>query len=368
MKKLGLLFLIVVIVVSLFTGCQPSDEGAVTEGDEAVEEQFKAAFVYHAAVGDFGWFYGHDKAREKTEEALDWLDTVVIENVAPGAQAERVFRELCDEGYNAIVAASIDYEADVLKVAEEYPDVAFLICSGTTTREPNVESYFPSRPALWYLLGKVAGTVTETDKIGMIGSLPFPIMIQINNAWYLGAKSVNPDVTMNLVYLNTFFDPAAERDVALSLIDVGCDVIAQGTNTPSHVQAAEEMGVYAMSQWEDMHEFGPNAYLTGEVFNWDQYYIEVFTAIKEGTWSPRLHYPEVSTGIVGLATMGPAITPELQSLIDETMDAIYADPGIVWDGPIYDTEGNIVVAEGERLTDEDLANMYWHVQGIITSE
>jgi len=332
------------------------------------EEKLKVAFVYNAVVGDYGWFYGHDQARKITEKELNFVETSFLESVTPGAVAERVMKDLCKEGYNVIVAASADFEADALKAAEQYPQVKFLICAGTVKKEPNVESFYPKSTQVWYILGQIAAKLTKTNNIGMVGAVVHPLDLQIQNAWILGARSVNPSIVERIIYVNTYYDPAAERDASLSLIDVGCDVISQATNTPAHVQAAEEYGVYAMSQFEDMRQFGPNAYVSGDLFHWEKYYIPTLKAIYENTWKPRLYTPDISTGIVDIAEFGSMVTEEMKAMAEETKNRMLTeDPEFFWKGPIYDNQGNLRVKEGERLTDEELLKMDWWVDGIISS-
>ena len=200
--------------------------------------------------------------------------------------------------------------------------------------------YFPERTQLWYMLGQIAGKLTKTNTIGMVGSIQIPIIVQINNVWLMGARSVNPKVEeLRLIYLNTFFDPAAERDAALSLIDAGVDVICNGTNTPSHVQAAQEKGILAMSQWEEMQKFGPEAYVTGEVFKWENYYIETLKAIRAGTWKPRLYYPPLDKGVVAFADFSPKVTDDIKAVLAETQAKLKEDPNFFWKGPINDNDG-----------------------------
>jgi len=332
------------------------------------EEKLKVAFIYNGPVGDYGWFYGHDRARKIVDEALDFVETTFIESVTPGAVAERVMKELCKEGYDVIIPASGDFEADALKAGEQYPNVKFLICGAITKKEPNIESFYPLSTQVWYMLGQIAGKLTKTNNIGMTGAVVYPLDLQIHNAWMLGAKSVNPDVILRIIYINTYYDPAAERDVALALIDAGVDVIAQATNTPAHVQAAEEYGVYAMSQFEDMRQFGPNAYVSGDLFHWENYYIPTLTAIYENTWKPRFFQPDVTSGVMDMTEFGPMVTEEMKAIVEKSKKRMLTeDSTFFWEGPIYDTEGKLRVKEGEKLTDEQLSEMNWWVDGIITS-
>lgn len=361
-KKISIL----VVIVMLFTigVFILSAQGAEYTKDNPM----KVAFVYNSTVGDFGWFYAHDKARIKTEEALEWIKTSRLENVTPGAQAERVFKELCDDGYKVIIAASVDYQSEALKVAETYKDVDFLVAAGSKYKEPNVESYFPQRCPVLYLLGQIAGQLTKSNIIGMVGSIYCPHPMQENNAWIMGARSVNPDCVERLIYVGTFYDPAAERDAALSLIDAGADVICQATNSPAHVQAAEELGVYAMSVWENMKQYGPNAYVTGETLHWEKYYIETLKAIKDENWVPSLCSPGLEKGVSSIITpFGSMVTDEMIAKYEETRAKLIEDPMSIWEGPIYDNDGKLRVKEGERLSEEDLNIIDWHVEGIITS-
>ena len=373
-KSIGLL-VVLMLVVLLFAACagqstESTGDTTTTDDTAATEtgsQMMKVAFVYNAAVGDYGWFYGHDKARKLTDEQLDFVETSFLENVQPGSAAERVFKQLCDDGTSVIVAASADFEADVVKVAADYPNVKFLICCGTVAQEPNIESFYPKTTQVWYMLGQVAAKLTKTNTIGMVGAVVHPIDLQVQNAFLLGAQSVNPDIVERIIYINTYYDPAAERDAALSLIDAGADVIAQATNTPAHVQAAEEMGVFAMSQFEDMRQFGENAYVSGDVFYWEKYYIPTLEAIKDGTWEPRLYNPDLTSGICDMAEFGPMVDDEMKQMVDSTREKLLTDPEFFWKGPIYDTDGTERVADGQQLTEEELLNMKWWVKGVITS-
>jgi len=367
MKKYMVLFLILAVILTSFAGCSSGKDSEPASTDDA-GDKMKVAFVYHGTVGDFGWFYTLDQAREKTNETLDWVDCQKIENVAVGTDAERIFTELCEDNYKIIVAGSLDYEADILKVAKKYPDVAFLTASGSAYGD-NVESFFPRRDQNWYLMGQVAAGLSKTGDLGLVGSLPNqPTIDVILDAWTLGAQSVNPDAKVHVIWCNTFDDPAAERDAALSLIEIGCDVILQGTNNAAHVQASEEMGVYSMSQWEDMNTYGPNTYVGGEKLNWEKYFEEVFPQIRDGEWTGRQYYPDFTKGVASMTDFYIDLPADIQTRLDETKAKLLEDPNFIWEGPIYDSEGNVVVAEGDRLEgDEPYNEITVTVKGFISS-
>lgn len=355
------IFLVVMMLSMLFIfTC------SIIYASENLDKKLKVAFLYETTVGDYGWFYSHNVARIKADNALDFIETRPMENVTPGAVGERIIKELCNDGIDVIVAAGMQFQADVVKVAKDYPNVKFLICSGTVSTN-NIESFWPDRTQLWYMLGQIAGLLTKTNYIGTVGSFSTPLGKPIENAWLLGAQSVNPEVKERIIFVNTWYDPAAERDAALSLIDAGVDVLSQNTNSPAVVQAAEEMGVYAMAQFEDMREFGPNAYIGGEILKWGNYYIQTFTSIYEGTWEAKMYYPDFPTGVIDLQEFGPMVTEQMKEIVNSTKRKILdEDPYFFWEGPIYDNQGNLRVKKGEKKSLKEYS-MDWSVKGIISS-
>lgn len=367
MKKLFLLLLAMALALIVVAGCS---QNRTAPGGTAGNGTLQAAFVFNGVANDGGWYQGHDQARQKAEQDLSWVKTQKIENVKPGNDAERVFTELCDSGCNVIVGCTLDYQEDILRVAAKYPKVNFLVCSGTKTAA-NVESYYPRRDQLWYLLGQEAAGVSKTGKLGVVGSLPNQPAINLCiNAWALGARSVNPDATVRVVWLDSFGDPARERDITLNLIGVGCDVITSGTASSAFVQACEgKQGVYAMSQWNDMSQFGPTCYLAGETFDWAKYYEETFTKIKDGTWKASMYFPSYSSGIVQETKNYQNVPDQVTKRFETTKAALLKDPDSIWQGPIYDNKGNLVVKEGERLTDDYInLKMPFLVKGVLESE
>lgn len=364
--------MLVIALLSISTvGCGVSEKQPTDVSENSKQKKMKVAFIYNAQIGDYGWAYSHDIARKEIEKKLDYVETFALENVAPGAKAERTMRELASRGFEVIVAPSSDYEADVVKVAKDLPDVKFLICGGTVSQKPNVESFWPKHYQMWYIMGKLAGYMTKTNILGIVGAIVHPLDLQTQNAFTLGALSVNHKVKVRCLYINTYYDPAAEKDAAKSLINAGADVIAQSTNTPSHVQAAEEEGVYALSMWADMHQFGPKAFLSGDNFAWSQYYIPTIEKIHQGKWESKVATFDISSGILRMADFGESVPQDIRDKIQADLDKVTkngVDPDHFWQGPIYDNKGNLVVLEGQKLTEEQLLNMNWWVKGIITSQ
>lgn len=360
----------------MISGCGGGTEDVVDDGTndqgDAIDDSFKVAMIYAFDVGDQGWGFEHNKAMLELADALDYVEITVLENVSPGAEAERTLRDLADRGYKVIYNPSTDYETDVMNVAPDYPDTAFLICSGTAVAD-NVESFWPRHYQLWYIYGVLAGHMSETGIMGITGAFPHALEVQSQNAFLLGAQSVNPNMEGRLVYLSTYFDPASESDVANSLIDEGADILAQWTNTPAHVDAAETAGVYAFSTWANMEAFGPNSYLSGDDVKWSMYLIPTVEAIYNGTWEAQFFYPHISDerfmiNMVPLPDFVPAdVKAEIMALY-EGMKSGEIDPDFFWEGPISDNSGNIRIANGEKATDEELLTQDWFVQGFRVTE
>lgn len=374
MKKSKLLFIITVVILAVFVlaacgGSNPPD-GGNNDGNEAgqANEKLKIAFVYNGSIGDDGWCAAHEVARQNTQARLDFIETSYIEPVTPGTAAEQVFSELGQQGYDVVVAATMAYESDVNKIAPEYPNTIFLICSGSTSG-PNVESFWPDRTALWYSQGVIAGLMSETNKIGFTGSNPIPLVLCVQNAFLLGAQRVNPEMTQAVVYIQVFYDPPAETDAAKSLAEAGCDILWNNTDTPSHVQIAEQRGLHAFSQYADQREFGPNSYIGGEFLNWEAYYVEAFQKIWDGAFTPQVYFPDMKTEAClpqEIINVPADILAQYQEILEELLaaDDMYS---IVYSGPIYDNNGVLRVPEGEYMTKEEVQAMDWFVQGTISS-
>ena len=195
MKKVVSVLLVLLMVFAL-AACGGGSGGGEGGGGGEDSGKLKVAFVYNDVVGDYGWFWAQDRGRQAAQEALDdKIETTYLEKVAPGSAAERVIGDLAAEGYDVIVAASADFEADVRSVAENYPDTYFLICCGAYSNGTNVESFYSKSYQLAYLMGKLAAWL-DVDTLGVVGAVNSPMDLQVQNAYLRGAQTVNPDTQM----------------------------------------------------------------------------------------------------------------------------------------------------------------------------
>jgi basic membrane protein A len=224
-----------------------------------------------------------------------------------------------------------------------------------------MSNYFGRIYEARYLSGIVAGLKTETNHIGYVGAFPIPEVVRGINAFTLGARSVNPDVEVEVVWTSTWYDPAIEKEAAIALLDNGADIIAQHQDTGGPQQAAEERGLYSIGYHTDMSAIAPNAVLTSVVWNWNDYYVDQVKSVIDGEFESESHWGGMETGMVGLTDVADFAADGTQ----EALDAAIAEGMHVFTGEIKDQEGNVKVADGETLTDDELLNMLWFVEGVI---
>lgn len=351
--------LVLIMIVSLFTaGCGQGKSDETPQG----EEKLKVAFVYIGSPGDAGWTYAHDQGRKYLEEQLPYVETEVVESV-PEADSERVIEQLAAKGNKIIFTTSFGYMDPTIRVAKKYPEVVFLHCSGYKT-DKNVGTYFGRMYQARYLSGLVAGKATKTNVIGYVAAHPIPEVIRGINAFTLGVRKVNPQAKVKVIWTNTWFDPVREKEVANTLLDAVADVIAQHQDTPGPQQAAQERGKLSIGYNSDMSALAPKAVMTSAIWNWGPYYVRTVEAVKNGTWKPEQYWGPMSDGIVDLAPFGPMVPEETKQLVEEEKQKILKGEWDVFTGPIKDQNGTVVVPEGQRMTDKEMLEMSWFVEGV----
>jgi len=352
------------------TACSQAPEKAEKKaGKPAAEKKeeakkFKAGFVYVSPVGDAGYSYAHDLARKEIDK-LGWAETSFVESVAEGADSERVIRNMARKGFDVIFTTSFGYMDPTMKVAKEFPNVKFMHCSGFK-KAANVNNYFGRMYQARYLTGMVAGYMTKSNVIGYVAAFPIPEVIRGINAFSLGVQAANPKAQVRVVWTKTWYDPALEKDAAISLLDVGADIIAQHQDSPGPQEAAQERGVYSIGYNSDMSTFAPKAHLTGAIWNWAPLYVETVKEIKDGTWKgDQSLWWGMEKGIVDLAPYGDMVPEEVRTKVDTRKDEIKKGAFTVFAGPIKNQKGDIVIPEGQSATDEQMLGMTWFVKGVV---
>lgn len=365
-KKLLIFMLVMILTAAVVTGCgkQEAQTPEAPEGQSGTEPM-KVGYIYVGPIGDAGYTYTHDLGAEFMKKELgDSVELVKVENVPENpADTERVLNQLVEQGCKVIFATSFGYMDSVIKVAEQHKDVVFLHCSGYKTAE-NVGTYFGQIEQPRYLSGIAAGKMTKSNIIGYAAAFPIPECIRGINAFTMGALSVNPNVKVQVIWTNTWYDPAKEKDAGESLLEAGADVIAQHQDTPGPMQAAEEAGAYGLSYNSDMSQFAPNAVLTGPVWNWGPYYVKTVKSVMDGTWKSEQYWGPMSEGVVDLAPYASFMPDDVKQLIDSKKAEILDGTLNIFTGPIKDQTGTVKVPEGTTMTGDEILNMDWFVQGV----
>ncbi|MHC5597928.1 MAG: BMP family ABC transporter substrate-binding protein [Nostoc sp.] len=333
----------------------------------AVNEPLKVGFVYVGPVGDFGWTYAHDLGRRDMEANLqDKVKTTFVENVNEGADAQRVIRQLALDGNKLIFTTSFGYMNPTIKVAKDFSDVVFEHCTGYK-RAANVGTYLGRFEEPRYLTGMIAGKMTKSNVVGFIGAYPIPEVIRGICAFTQGVRLTNPQAKVKVLWVQSWYDPAKEREAAQALVNLGVDVLTQHTDSGAVVQLAEEKGIYAFGYNTDMSKFGQKAHLTSAISKWGKFYTDKALTVMSNTWKSQDVWDGIAKGMVDISPMNEAIPADVQQLVNAKRDELIQGTAHPFDGPVKDQKGVVRVPKGKVLDDRGQLAMDWYVEGIDPS-
>jgi basic membrane protein A len=328
------------------------------------QEQLKVGFVYVGPVGDFGWTHGHDIARKAVVEHFgDQVKTTYVENVAEGPDAERVIRQLASSDHGLVFTTSFGFMNPTVRVAKQFPQIKFEHATGYQTL-PNLAVYNARFYEGRAVCGAIAGHLTQSGITGYIASFPIPEVVMGINAYTIALRKVRPDAQTKVVWVNSWYDPGKEGDAAKTLIDQGADIICQHTDSPAPLQVAQERGAHGFGQASDMKAYAPRAQLTAILDDWSDYYVQRVQAVLDGTWETHSVWYGLQEGMVKMAPYGEAVTEEAKQAAEATKEGIIAGTLHPLDGPVKNQAGEVVIAEGEHASDEQLQTMDWYVEGV----
>lgn len=338
--------------------------GAAALGAHASAQSnpLQVGFIYVGPVGDFGWTTQHDIARKRLEEVMGaQVKTTPVESVA-ATDMERVATQLARQGHRLIFTTSFSFFQPTMRVAPTLPQTFFESATGTATAA-NVSLYNARFYEGRYVQGVIAARKSKTKTIGYIAAFPVPEVIHAINTVMRGAWSVDPSMKIRVVWVNAWFNPGREADAARALIDQGCDVICQHTDSPAPLQLANERGVFGFGQASDMTRFAPRAHLTSSINNWGDYYVSRAKAVIDGTWKPGDVWGGLASGMFRLAPF-TNMTPEEASEAQKIVEALSSGKLHPFDGPVVRADGTEVVGAGGRLTDDQIRSMNYFYRGV----
>ena len=325
----------------------------------------KAAFVYVAPLTEAGWVRQHDQGRKAVEAALSGkVQTTFVENVAEGPDAERVIRDLAMQGHQIIFTPSFGYMEPTLKVAREFPNVKFESVTGYKAA-PNVATsnarYYEGR----YLAGVAAGRMAT--QAGYVAGFPIPEVVQGINAFTLGMRSVNPAATVRVVFLGEWFNPPREREAAMTLMNQGAEVLAFHTGSTAVMTAAQERGKLAVAYHSDMRKVAPDAQVVAVTHLWGDYYTRRVKAVLDGSWQSGSVWGGVKDGMIRVDAFGSKVPAAVQAEVlarQADMAAGRLQP-FATKADVRNNEGQVVMAAGQSLSDAEILNMNWLVEGVV---
>jgi basic membrane protein A len=335
-------------------------------GAAAASAPLKIGFVYVAPLTDAGWVRQHEEGRKAVQAALgEQVQTRYVENVAEGADAERVIRELAQQGCGLIFTPSFGYMEPTLKVARDFPHVRFESITGYKTAA-NVATanarYYEGR----YLAGIAAGHLTRTGTAGYVAGFPVPEVLQGINAFTLGLRSVAPKAGVKLIWLQAWFDPPRERDAAMTLMNQDADVMAFHTGSGAVMTAAQERGRLAIAYHSDMRRIGPDAQVLAVKHEWGDYYTQRARAVVDGTWKPGTVWGGIREGMVRVGDFGSRVPKAVQQDVmarqhDIAAGRLHPFRAVA---AVHDNTGREAIAAGQVLSDPQILGMNWLAEGV----
>lgn len=362
------------VAAAALVGCGKKEEPAaaapapapapVASAPAPKPEPLKIAFAYVGPVGDGGWSFAHDNGRKAIEKEFgDKVVTSFVESVPESADAERVLRDLAGQGNKLIFGTTFGYMESIQKIAPDFKDVKFEHATGYKTAD-NVRTYDSRTYEGAYMAGVIAGAMTKTNTLGVVGSVPIPEVIRNINSFTLGAQSVNPKVKTKVVWVNEWFSPPKETEAATSLINGGADVLFQNTDSPAVLKTAQEKGKRAFGWDSDMTAYGPKAHLASAVINWGPYYIKATKDALEGQWATGQSWWGVKEGAIDIVSIAEDVPADTKAKVEAVKKGLADGSFQIWKGPIVGQDGKEVVAKDAVADDKFLSGVNFYVKGV----
>lgn len=311
--------LVLFALFGLLAACVPAEQMAVPQAAEA--EGPLVVFGAFATAIEEPWDGVIHAALQKAQEAGQ-IDYSYTDDIGYAGDMERVLREVAEENSPAIIFGdAFGNEEAVRRVAADYPEIAFVFGSGGGPVEPNFSVFdnWIHEPA--YLCGMLAGGLTESNVIGVVGGLPVPEVNRIVNAFIAGAEAVNPDVDVKTTFINSWFDPAAAKEAALAQIDAGADVLF--AERFGVIEAAAENGLYAFGNMSDQTELAPEYVVSGPVWHMDPTVQYIINQVDAGAYTAQdlKDFSMVAKGGASLAPINENVTGGIAAELLEQVKA-----------------------------------------------
>jgi len=326
--------------------------------------------IYVGARGD----YGYNQAQASAAAIIKKLPNVKVveeENVPETIAVQKTMEAMIEQdGATPVFATSFGYfDPHVLKMAAKYPNVRFAHCGGLWKQgnPPNIASYFGYIDECQYLNGVVAGHMSKSRKLGFVAAKPIPQVLRNINSFTLGAQSVDPAITTQVIFTGDWSMPVKEAEATNSLVDQGCDVITCHVDGPKVVvETAEKRGVMSCGYHASQAALAPKGYLTGAEWDWATPYKELVADAQAGKPQPNVLRGGLKEGFVKMSPYGAKVTPDAKKAADTIKGSMMAGDFVIFKGPMKDNKGGVAIASGTShiQTDYTLESMNYLVAGV----
>ena len=354
------------------------------------DDKLKVGFIYVGPVSDFGWTRSHDYGRSQAQKALPWVETSYVESVSEG-ELESYVDQMADQGVKVIFTTSTSYVDGTIAAAASHPDILFFNASGYKNAS-NVATYTADLYQINYLFGLLAGALSKSAKIGYVGTYPTPELVRYINALTLGVRTVNPSAIVIIRWLNTWYNPPAEKEAAEALLSQGVDFLMNGADSPTVAEVATAHHVPVNGHAAILDDDVPYQVISRDAYNWGPAYIRLLQGVRDGKYtSSNLQgvqdWYRLAEGVVQFAYKpGVPIDPKYK----EALSAVHVNDGqggqisaydLVlkrltqmsasppefepFQGPIKDADGKVRIPEGRAATKAELFSMTWRVAGVV---
>lgn len=331
-------------------------------------------FIYVGPRDDFGYNQAHAEGAAAVKK-LEGITVIEEENVAETIAVEKSMGSMIElDGASLMFPTSFGYfDPHMLKVAEKYPEVEFRHAGGlwSADKHPkNTGSYFGYIDEGQYLNGVAAGHATKTGKLGFVAAKPIPQVLRNINAFTLGARSVRPDITTQLIITGEWAMPVREAEATNSMIDQGVDVVTCHVDSPKVVvETAERRGAFTCGYHANQSPLAPKGYLTGAEWNWEKIYVDFANDMKAGKAPGNFVRGGLAAGFVKTSPFGPAVSDAARQQSEAIKAKMLAEDFVIFAGPMKTNAGKEIIASGKSYAQTDgwLETMDWLVEGVLGS-
>ena len=334
-------------------------------GSSAQAETLEIGVLLPSPIADVGWSHALNQGIAAVEEKYgDKVNVSTIENIQEGPDADRIINKMVGDGNKFLLLGSFGYMNAGVRLAQRNPDLSFIHASGYKTADnfsPFTAKYYEGA----YLMGMAAAELTKTKKLGVVSAFAIPELISTINGFTLGARSIDPEITVDVIWINSWFDPAKAQDSAKALLAGGADILfSNAQDTPSVVTVGEEAGAYVFNLNSSMKEYAPTKYLGVVKTDWAPFFVASVDAHLAGNFEGKNEWLGMNDDVVVVEDWSSDISSEMMARIEATQAEIASGAIHVYDGPLINQAGEEVTPAGQRLEDGAILGIDWHVEGV----